>query len=159
MMGDPPWRPAAQLPPARTPPVQSPQVQSPPVQAPRVYLPPMHLAPVYPPPVQSLPACPPQTRPPASIHPPPAHPPPPYEPRAQLAADAAPVGRRWSWLPGTDQGSRIASPIPCNAPETMYIEIERVPMWMSPLGVMPGIRRKPSATLRRSALVSAMRAL
>jgi hypothetical protein len=57
------------------------------------------------------------------------------------------------------QGSRIASPIPCNAPETMYIRMERVPMWMSPASVMPGIRRKPSGTFRRSTLVSAMRAL
>ena len=60
---------------------------------------------------------------------------------------------------GTHQGSRIASPIPCNAPETMYIRMERVPMWMSPLSVMPGIRRKPSGTFRRSTLVKAMRAL
>src|SRR5258707_15662295 len=152
MIDDPLWPPAVQLPP----------VQPPPVQSPPAHLRPMHLAPVYLPPGQSPPAC--LTRRPMSIHLPPAHPPPArprplHEPQARLAAGAAPVSRHQSRSPAMDQGSRIASPIPCSAPETMYIRIERVPMWMSPVSVMPGIRRKLSGTLRRSTLVSAMRAL
>jgi len=59
----------------------------------------------------------------------------------------------------SDQGSRIASPMPRSAPETRYIMIERVPIWMSPASVMPGIKRKSFGTSRRLTSFSATRAL
>ena len=64
-----------------------------------------------------------------SEHPPPRLP--LRAPRARLSTGAVPASRRWSsprLNQELNQGSRIASPIPCSAPETMYIRIERVPM-------------------------------
>jgi hypothetical protein len=82
---------------------------------------------------------------------------------AACAASAARSGCRArlssSLMIAAAQGSRIASPIPRSAPETTYIRIERVPIWMSPESVMPGIRRKSFGTSRRLTSFSATRAL